>query len=260
MTAPAAAAGAVASLGAEPPVIELVGVARTFPGHPPVEALRPTDLVVRTGESVAVVGRSGSGKSTLMHLLGLMDRPTAGRYLLAGTDTTGMSDGERTRLRAERIGFVFQSFHLVAYRTAVENVMMALLYHPTPRRDRRRMAAEALARVGLAHRMEALPTTMSGGERQRVAIARALVTRPSVLLADEPTGNLDSTTAEEVLALFDELHRDGQTIVVVTHDMSVAARAQRLLRIHDGVVTEEHHPQVAAAAWPPSGGGHGPAA
>ncbi|GIF75238.1 ABC transporter ATP-binding protein [Asanoa siamensis] len=220
-------------------VVEFVGVGRTYPGSPPVTALRPTDMIVHTGESVAITGRSGSGKSTILHLLGLLDDPSEGSYLLDGVDTRGLADRDRTRLRATRIGFVFQAFHLLGHRTALENVVIALLYHGVPRRDRAPRAAEALDRVGLAHRAHALPTTMSGGERQRVAIARALVTQPAVLLADEPTGNLDSTTADGVLALFDELHGQGQTIILVTHDQAVAARAHRRLRIHDGVVTEE---------------------
>jgi putative ABC transport system ATP-binding protein len=233
------------------PVIELSGVTRMFGGPAPVLALRPTDLVVWPGEWVAIVGRSGSGKSTLLHILGLLDRPTTGRYTLDGVDTAGLSDVGRTKLRGQRIGFVFQSFHLLGHRTAVENVMLALLYHRTPRDVRLDLATDALERVGLGHRTHALPSTLSGGERQRVAIARALVTRPSVLLADEPTGNLDSTTAEEVLALVDDLHRAGQTIVVVTHDVTVAALAQRLLRIHDGTVTER--PAGAAAGAGPGG-------
>lgn len=203
-----------------------------------MHALKPTDLQVGAGEWVSVTGRSGSGKSTLLHLIGLLDRPTAGRYLLDGIDTAGLSDRARTKLRGRRIGFVFQSFHLLPHRSALENVRLALLYHRCPRRERAVRAAEALDRVGLAHRAHALPTTLSGGERQRVAVARALVTRPAVLLADEPTGNLDSTTADEVLTLFERLHEDGQTIILVSHDPSVAARAERRLNIHDGTVTE----------------------
>ena len=220
------------------PVAELRGLSRVYPGTSPVVALRPTDLRVERGDSVAVTGRSGSGKSTLLHLLGLLDRPSAGHYLLDGVDTADLSDRARTRLRGRRIGFVFQNFHLLAHRSALENVMLALMYHGTPRRSRRTRAAEALDRVGLGHRAYALPTTLSGGERQRVAVARALVVEPAVLLADEPTGNLDSTTAEDVLGLFAELHRSGQTIIVVTHDQAVAARAQRQVHINDGVVTE----------------------
>jgi putative ABC transport system ATP-binding protein len=216
-------------------IAELAGVGRTFEGPAPVVALRPTDLSIHAGDWIAVTGRSGSGKSTLLHLLGLLDRPSTGRYLLDGVDTATMPDRQRTRLRGRRIGFVFQSFHLLAHRTALENVGLALMYSGCRRALRARRAAEALERVGLTQRRHALATTLSGGERQRVAIARALVTEPGLLLADEPTGNLDSATADEVLALFDRLHAEGQTIVLVTHDPAVAARAARRLHLVDGV-------------------------
>jgi putative ABC transport system ATP-binding protein len=216
-------------------IAQLSGVGRTFGGPAPVVALSPTDLSIYAGDWVAVTGRSGSGKSTLLHLLGLLDRPSIGRYLLDGVDTAAMPDRQRTRLRGRRIGFVFQSFHLLAHRTAMENVALALMYSGCPRSQRGSRAAEALERVGLAPRRDALPTTLSGGERQRVAIARALVTEPALLLADEPTGNLDSATADEILGLFDRLHVEGQTIVLVTHDAAVAARAARRLHLVDGV-------------------------
>jgi putative ABC transport system ATP-binding protein len=222
-----------------PPVVLLDGVGRTFPGPPPVEALHPASLVIERGDYLSIVGPSGSGKSTLLHLLGLLDRPTAGRYELDGVDTTGMSDRHRTALRGQRIGFVFQSFHLLGHRTVVENVLLAMLYNRTPAKDRRDRAVAALERVGLGHRLEATPTTLSGGERQRVAIARALVARPSLLLADEPTGNLDSRTSASVLDLFDELHADGLTLVVITHDGDVSERARRRVRITDGILREE---------------------
>ncbi|MFF3001300.1 ABC transporter ATP-binding protein [Kitasatospora sp. NPDC057940] len=228
MTAPAA----------EPPVISLHGVGRTHPGRPPVVALHPTDLTVHRGEYLAVTGPSGSGKSTLLHLLGLLDTPTSGRYELDGIDTAGLRDRDRSTLRGHRIGFVFQSFHLLPHRTAEENVLLAQVYNRTPRRARRAAAVAALRLVGLGHRTDALPGTMSGGERQRVAIARALVNRPSLLLCDEPTGNLDSANAGAVLDRFDALHAQGFTLVVITHDSSVAARAQRRVSIHDGVLSE----------------------
>jgi putative ABC transport system ATP-binding protein len=222
-------------------VIELRGLARTYPGPPPVAALRPTDLVIEAGEYVAVTGPSGSGKSTLLHLLGLLDWPTAGSYLLDGADTAVMKDAERCALRGSRIGFVFQSFHLLPYRTATENVQLAQLYNQTPPSGRASAAVEALASVGLGHRLDALPTRLSGGESQRVAIARALVNRPSLLLCDEPTGNLDSTSAATIMALLGELNEAGFTIVVITHDARVAARAGRMVSIMDGMLSEGGH-------------------
>jgi putative ABC transport system ATP-binding protein len=220
------------------PVIELRGVARTYPGPPPVPALRPADLAIETGGYVAITGPSGSGKSTLLHLLGLLDAPTAGTYLLDGLDTSALGDRDRSALRAGRIGFVFQAFHLLPYRTALENVLLAELYNQTPRAQRLDRAVEALRAVGLGHRHDALPTTLSGGECQRVAIARALVNRPSLLLCDEPTGNLDSRNAATVMELLDELNAGGFTIVVITHDASVASHAHRTIAISDGVLSE----------------------
>jgi putative ABC transport system ATP-binding protein len=204
-----------------------------------VEALQPCRLCVYRADYVAVVGASGSGKSTLLNVLGLLDRPTTGTYLLDGLQTAQLPDGDRTALRARRIGFVFQAFDLLASRTAEDNVALALVYQGVPKAQRRTSAREALDRVGLGHRTHALPTQMSGGERQRVAIARALAARPNLLLCDEPTGNLDSETALTVLDLVDNLHRDGQTIIMVTHDPVVAGRAGRTIRIHDGIVAEE---------------------
>ncbi|MFJ2579877.1 ABC transporter ATP-binding protein [Kitasatospora aureofaciens] len=221
-----------------PPVIALAGVGRTHPGRPPVVALHPSDLTVQHGEYLAVTGPSGSGKSTLLHLLGLLDTPTTGRYELDGIDTGSLRDRDRSTLRGRRIGFVFQSFHLLPHRTAEENVVLAQLYNRTPPRTRRTAALEALRLVGLGHRTDALPGTMSGGERQRVAIARALVNGPSLLLCDEPTGNLDSASAEAVLDRFDALHAQGFTLVVITHDPAVAARAERRVAIRDGVLSE----------------------
>ncbi|MGY0234818.1 ABC transporter ATP-binding protein [Longispora urticae] len=220
------------------PLIELRGVALTYPGPPPVPALRSTDLVVQAGEYVAVVGRSGSGKSTLLNVLGLIDAPTAGAYLLDGVDTATMRDSARTTLRASRIGLVFQAFHLLAHRTATDNVALGLLYQGRSARVRRAEARAALHRVGLDHRADAVASRMSGGERQRVAIARALIARPALLLCDEPTGNLDTATAETVLGLIDDLHQDGLTIIMITHDPSVAARAGRTVTITDGQLTE----------------------
>ncbi|GAA4927391.1 ABC transporter ATP-binding protein [Actinoplanes utahensis] len=219
------------------PVIRFTGVGRTYPGPPPVPALHPCDLVIEHGEMVTVAGPSGSGKSTFLNVAGLLDRPTEGRYELDGVDTGPLPDRDRTALRGRRIGFVFQSFHLLANRSAEENVALAMLYHRVPAAVRRDRARDALSRVGLDHRRTALPRTMSGGERQRVAIARALVTRPSLLLCDEPTGALDTATAETVLETLSGLHAEGLTIVVITHDPVVAARGSRTIRIVDGVVS-----------------------
>jgi putative ABC transport system ATP-binding protein len=220
------------------PVIELRSVGLTYPGPPPVAALRPCDLVVHRGDLVTVVGPSGSGKSTLLNVLGLLDRCTGGTYLLDGEDTGALADADRTALRGGSIGFVFQAYHLLAHRTALENVVLALTYNGVPRRERDRIAGEALDRVGLAPRRDALPTHLSGGERQRVAVARALAVGPSLLLCDEPTGNLDSASAEGVLALITALNADGMTVLMITHDPAVAARARRTVTIRDGVVHE----------------------
>jgi len=221
-----------------PPMIELRGMARTYPGPPPVPALRPADLVIEAGDYVAVSGPSGSGKSTLVHLLGLLDRPSEGSYLLDGLDTSTLGDLDRSALRGRQIGLVFQAFHLLPYRTALENVLLAELYNSTPRGVRAGAAMEALTAVGLGHRLDALPTTLSGGECQRVAIARALVNRPGLLLCDEPTGNLDSGNAATVMELLDRLNDAGFTIVVITHDAGVAFHAGRKVAIHDGVLSE----------------------
>jgi putative ABC transport system ATP-binding protein len=219
-------------------VVEVEGLARTFPGPPAVEALRPCSFTIRRGEYVAITGASGSGKTTLLSLLGLLDTPSAGRYLLDGTDVAALGDRQRSAVRARRIGFVFQAFHLVGYRTVADNVEMGLLYQGVPKRERRRRARTAIEHVGLSARAGALCSRLSGGEKQRVAIARTLVREPSLVLCDEPTGNLDSATTAQVLALLDALHQAGLTIVVITHDPAIAAGAERNLVIADGVVTE----------------------
>lgn len=220
-------------------VIDLDGVSRTYEGPPPLAALRSCNLQVATGQLLTIVGPSGSGKSTLLNMLGLLDRPSAGEYRLNGVDTSNLSEAERSGIRGGWIGFVFQSFHLLPDRTATENVALAMLYSGVPHKARLERAREVLARVGLAPRAEALPTQMSGGERQRVAIARALAHRPALLLCDEPTGNLDQRTATAVLDLISEIHNDGQTVLIITHDASVAARGERTLTIRDGVLTEQ---------------------
>ncbi|MFJ4907608.1 ABC transporter ATP-binding protein [Streptomyces sp. NPDC093249] len=221
------------------PVIELRAVGLRYPGPPPVVALSPCDLRIWPGEFVTVVGPSGAGKSSLLNIIGLLDAATEGNYLLDGRDTAALGEAQRTALRGRSIGFVFQAFHLLPHRTAWENVELGLIHGGTPRKERRATARDALVRVGLEHRLKALPTTLSGGERQRVAIARAVAGSPSLLLCDEPTGNLDSATAATVLSLLDELHSEGMTVVVITHDPSVANRGKRVLAIRDGVLTEQ---------------------
>lgn len=224
-------------------VMELRGLRRTFPGDPPVDVLRGVDLRIGRGDSLAIIGPSGSGKSTLLNIMGLLDVPTAGTLHLDGHDVAAMSDGQRAALRGSRIGFVFQSFHLMSHRSVVDNVMLAEMYLPREGRvdrvARRRRAEAALERVGLGHRMGYRPVKLSGGERQRVAIARAIVHGPSLLLADEPTGNLDSANTASVLDLLDELRADGLTICVITHDDHVAARTARVVRMHDGATVEQ---------------------
>ena len=221
------------------PVIELSNISRTFGSDPPVRALREVSFVVHRGEWVAIVGRSGSGKSTLLNIVGLLDVPTAGTYWFNGLDTASLDDVSRSGLRGQSIGFVFQAFHLLPFRTVLENVMVAELYNRSPRSGRRERAMAALEHVGLTERANFLPTRLSGGERQRVAVARALLCRPQLLLCDEPTGNLDSETADGVMRLFGELAANGMTILVITHDDSVARRAQRVVRIVDGMLEEQ---------------------
>ena len=231
------------------PVIRLSSVAYTYRGPPPVQALKPTNLVICRGEHVAITGPSGSGKSTLLNLLGLLDKPTHGTLEIDGIDVGAAPERERAAVRAHRIGFVFQSFHLLPYRTSIENVMLAQVYADEPRRRRRAAAMAALAQVGLADRADALPTALSGGERQRVAIARALVNHPSLLMCDEPTGNLDTATTNELTDLLESLHREGATLVVITHNPSVAGRAQRQIAIRDGRLTG-HPPDGDTRALP----------
>ncbi|WP_051265340.1 ABC transporter ATP-binding protein [Nakamurella lactea] len=216
------------------PVVELIDVHRSYPGTPEVLAVRGVDLRIEPGEYLSIVGPSGSGKSTLLHLLGLLDRPTSGVYRLDGQDVAELGEAARSGLRGRRIGFVFQTFHLIGGRTVLDNVMLSMLYQAVPRAVRKARAVEVLEQVGLSGRQHFLPTKLSGGERQRVAIARALAGRPSLLLADEPTGNLDHQNASGVLDLFDTLHADGLTLAVITHDDQVSRRAERRVRISDG--------------------------
>jgi putative ABC transport system ATP-binding protein len=216
-----------------------------------VPALRGVSLTVERGDYLAIVGTSGSGKSTLMHLLGALDRPTAGTLMIGGRDVATLSPPEMARLRNETIGFVFQSFHLLARTTARDNVALPLVYRGVARRERRERAEAMLDRVGLAHRVDHRPNQMSGGEQQRVAIARALVTGPSVLLADEPTGNLDSATGRSVLALLESLNAEDVAVVLVTHDREVARRAHRQIVMRDGlIVTDALQPDAAERGAP----------
>ena len=219
------------------PVVEMRGVQRVFGTDPPVVALRDVDLTVRAGDWLSIFGPSGSGKSTLLNVIGLLDHHDEGTYLLEGLDVSELGDLARAGLRGRRIGFVFQAFHLLAHRSVLDNVMIAELYIGRPRRGRRERALAALDRVGLADRASFLPTRLSGGQRQRVAIARAMLGDPSLLLCDEPTGNLDSESAASILDLFAELSRAGMTLVVISHDTDVASRAGRQARIVDGVLT-----------------------
>jgi putative ABC transport system ATP-binding protein len=219
------------------PIVQLVGVRRDYPGG--VQALRDVDLEVRQGALVAIVGPSGSGKSTLLNVMGTLDRPTSGRVVIDGVDVTALSDRDLSALRAFRIGFVFQQFHLAPGVSALDNVADGLLYTGVPLRSRRQRAASALERVGLGHRLTHRPHEMSGGEKQRTAIARALVKEPALLLADEPTGALDSESGDGVMRVLLELNRSGTTLVVITHEQLVASRLSRQVSVLDGRIVDD---------------------
>ncbi|MCE2874413.1 MAG: ABC transporter ATP-binding protein [Planctomycetaceae bacterium] len=236
-------------------MIEVRGVTKVYHvGVEVIHALRGVDLAVHAGEMVAIMGSSGSGKSTLMNTLGCLDRPTAGTYHLGGREVSGLDAAELSQVRNQEIGFVFQSFELLPRLTALENVELPLLYARGKgwgwARQRRKLAEEALQRVGLGKRMDHRPNQLSGGQKQRVAIARALIAKPRILMADEPTGNLDTTTTEEILALFAQIHAQGQTVLMVTHENDVAAHCERVVRLRDGLVLSDLPAEQDAAVGP----------
>ena len=244
VTALAAGSAADAPAGYEPPVIDLVEVRKVYQsGSLRVEALRGISLRIAAGEYVAIMGPSGSGKSTLMHIIGCLDVATDGSFRLAGEDVSEMTEAELAEVRNRRVGFVFQQFNLLASLTALRNVELPLTYAGVSREDRKRRSIAALERVGLGDRVEHRPGELSGGQQQRVAVARALVTDPALILADEPTGNLDSTATRDVLDLLDELHEQGRTVVLITHEPEVAERARRVVRVRDGEVVSDTRTQ-----------------
>ena len=221
-------------------VIKIRSITRDFPlGQEIVKVLKGIDLDIQKGEYVALMGPSGSGKSTLMNLLGCLDTPTSGYYELNGVDVSSMSDDALAEIRNKEIGFVFQTFNLLPRTTALDNVALPMVYAGAPKSKRHKRASEVLADVGLSDRMDHKPNQLSGGQRQRVAIGRALVNKPSIILADEPTGNLDSKTSLEIMQLFDDIHQAGNTVILVTHEEDIAAHAQRIIRLRDGIIESD---------------------
>jgi putative ABC transport system ATP-binding protein len=253
-----AAANGFALDSAGVPVLDVDGVTKSYPGEPPVQALREVTLTIGQGELVGIVGPSGSGKTTLLQLMGTLDRPTGGHVRITGLDVATMADEDVAYLRATRIGFIFQQFFLAEHATVLDNVADGLLYAGIPLTQRRQRALDALELVGLAQRPHARPTQLSGGQRQRVAIARALVGQPAIVLADEPTGNLDQATGQSILALIDQLHQAGSTIVVITHDHAIAERMLRKVEILDGQIVADTgaapgtDPRLRPLARPPT--------
>jgi putative ABC transport system ATP-binding protein len=242
---PSVAAGnGSATEAVQVPVLDIDNVTKSYPGEPPVQALRGVNLTIGQGELVGIVGPSGSGKTTLLQVMGTLDRPTSGHVRIAGLDVATMADDDVAYLRATRIGFIFQQFFLAEHSAVVDNVADGLLYAGIPLKQRRQRAIDALKLVGLAQRPHARPTQLSGGQRQRVAIARALVGQPAIVLADEPTGNLDQATGQSILALIDQLHHAGSTIVVITHDHAIAERMARKVEILDGHIVADTSPAV----------------
>ncbi|WP_438966754.1 ABC transporter ATP-binding protein [Flavobacterium sp.] len=222
------------------PIIEIKGITRNFPlGSETVYVLKGIDLTINKGEYVALMGPSGSGKSTLMNILGCLDTPTAGSYMLNGKLVSEMHDDELAGIRNTEIGFVFQTFNLMPRTTALDNVALPMVYAGHSKSERNERATEVLTQVGLADRMDHKPNQLSGGQRQRVAVGRALVNRPSIILADEPTGNLDSKTSVEIMGLFDEIHANGNTVILVTHEEEIAEHAHRIIRLRDGVIESD---------------------
>jgi putative ABC transport system ATP-binding protein len=256
---PVAASNGSVTEEAQVPALEVDNVTKSYPGEPPVQALRGVNLTIGQGELVGIVGPSGSGKTTLLQLMGTLDRPTSGHVRITGLDVATMADDEVAYLRATRIGFIFQQFFLAEHSTVLDNVADGLLYAGIPLKQRRQRALDALDLVGLAQRPHARPTQLSGGQRQRVAIARALVGQPAIVLADEPTGNLDQSTGQSILALIEQLHQAGSTIVVITHDQAIAERMPRTVEILDGRIVADTGPAVgtdprplASLAQPPT--------
>jgi putative ABC transport system ATP-binding protein len=228
------------------PVIQFQNVFRTYEmGDQVLNALDGVDVDIQRNEYLAIVGASGSGKSTMMNIIGCLDRATRGEYLLNGTNVGTMSEAELARARNRDIGFIFQSFNLLSRASALKNVMQPLVYRGIPLAERKRIASEALERVGLGDRLNSLPNQLSGGQRQRVAISRALVGHPAILLADEPTGNLDSKTSREIMALIDQLHDEGQTIIIVTHEPDIASHCERVIQLADGRIESDRRQQSA---------------